>query len=419
MKRSLLLCMLACSLTWAQGGDDSRPAPTNVRGADYPRVHSDSRVTFRLEAPEARRVQLQPNSAAEAENGLGKGPFDLVRGKDGVWTLTTPPVVPGLHIYHFLVDGMPAIDPGSETFMAGRGGAHYGESLANSGVEVPEKGVDFYLLKDVPHGVVQELWYYSKVTAEWRRAFVYTPPEYDRNSRARYPVLYLQHGGGDNESGWVRQGRMSFIMDNLLAAKKAVSMLVVMERGYANPPAGTQPPGGAASALTAWTAIAGDSAGASSAFRVQDLVSCLRFEDLVIRDLIPTIDARYRTIADREHRAIAGLSRGGEQAMQIGLAHLDTFASIGDFSGGSSARAFNPETSNNGIFKKVDVLNSKLKLLWVGSGEAEEPAYHYRRFHETLDKLGIRHVFYESPGTSHEWLTWWRHLNQFVPHLFR
>jgi len=105
--------------------------------------------------------------------------------------------------------------------------------------------------------------------------------------------------------------------------------------------------------------------------------------------------------------------------MQIGLAHLDTFASIGDFSGGSSARAFNPETSNNGIFKKVDVLNSKLKLLWVGSGEAEEPAYHYRRFHETLDKLGIRHVFYESPGTSHEWLTWWRHLNQFVPRLFR
>jgi len=328
--------------------------------------------------------------------------------------------VPGLHLYHFVVDGLPVIDEGSETFMTGRGDpAHYGLSVPNSGVEVPEKGVDFYLPKDVPHGAVQEIWYHSKVTAEWRRVLVYTPPEYDRDSRVRYPVLYLQHGGGDDEGGWVRQGRVSFIMDNLLAAKKAVPMLVVMERGYANPPAGTQQQGGAADVASAWAAIAGNPADASSVFRAQDLVSRLRFEDLVIRDLIPTIDARYRTIADRGHRAIAGLSRGGQQALQIGLGHLDTFTYIGYFSGGSAVRAFKPETSYSGIFTKPDLLNSKLKLLWVGSGTAEELAYQYKPFHETLEKLGVRHVFYESPGTSHEWLTWRRHLNDFAPRLFR
>jgi enterochelin esterase-like enzyme len=376
--------MLACCLPWAQGADDSRPAPTNVRGAEYPRVHSDYRVTFRLKAPETRKVQLEPGAGA-VENGLGKGPYDMVRGEDGVWSVTTPPAVPGFHYYHFLVDGLAVNDPGSEAFMAGR---------ATSGIEVPEKGVDFYLPQNVPHGVVEELWYQSKVTAEWRRAYVYTPPEYDREMRGRYPVLYLQHGGSEDETGWVRQGRVSFIMDNLLAAKKAVPMLVVMERGYANRPGEAQQQGAAANALSA-------------------------FEDVVIRDLIPTIDARYRTVTDREHRAIAGLSMGANQALQIGLGHLDTFAYIGDFSGGFPARDFKPETSNNGIFTKPDLLNSKLRLLWVGSGTAELYYQYLKPFHETLEKLGVRHVFYESPGTSHEWLTWRRHLNDFAPRLFR
>jgi len=191
----------------------------------------------------------------------------------------------------------------------------------------------------------------------------------------------------------VRPGRVSFIMDNLLAAHKAVPMLVVMEHGYANRPGETPPPEGS----TAPTA----------------------FEDVVIQDLIPTIDARYHTIADREHRAIAGLSMGANQALQIGLGHLDTFAYIGDFSGGFPARDFKPETSNNGIFLRPDLLNSRLRFLWVGSGTAELSYQYLKPFHKTLEKLGVRHVFYESPGTSHEWLTWRRHLNDFAPRLFR
>jgi len=404
VRRSLLLCMLACGLAWAQGADDSKPAPTNMPNAGYPRVHSDYRVTFRLEAPQARKVQLQPNIGA-AGNGLGQGPFDMIRGEDGVWSLTTPPVVPGFHYYHFVVDGLAVNDPGSEAFTVSLGlDSTRGLNRATSGIEVPERGVDFYLPQDVPHGVVQELWYRATLTNEWRRAFVYTPPEYDRERSIRYPVLYLQHGGTNDETGWVREGRVSFIMDNLLAAKKAVPMLVVMERGY-----------GTLQGTSQQQTVPFD----PSLYTAQDPKSRALFEELVIRDLIPTIDGRYRTIADREHRAIAGLSRGAEQALQIGLAHLDTFANIGVFSGGGAARNFNPETSNNGVFAKPDQLNSTLKLLWIGDGTAEDGYKDMKRLHEILDKIGVKHAYYESPGTAHEWLTWRRHLYDFAPRLFR
>jgi enterochelin esterase-like enzyme len=390
VRRFLVFFLMACGLGWAQGTDDSKPAPTNLHGAEYPRIHSDNRVTFRLKAPEARKVHLMTGD----ENGLGKGPYDMVRGEDGVWSVTTPPAVPGFHSYRFLVDGLVVNDPGSEVFT----GRH-----ATSGIEVPEKGADFYLPRDVPHGVVEELWYRSKVTEEWRRAYVYTPPEYDREVRTRYPVLYLQHGAGEDETGWVREGHANFIMDNLLAAHKAVPMLMVMERGYANKPGEPDP---------------------------EDVVTPERnfteasnvptpFEELVIRDLIPTIDARYRTLADREHRAIAGLSMGGYQSLQIGLDHLATFAYVGDFSAGFHARDFKPEITNHGIFTKPDLLNPKLKLLYVGVGTAEGYYSYMKAFHETLNKLGVKHAYYEAPGTAHEWQTWRRHLNDFAPRLFQ
>ena len=402
----LLRIAAACTLTCMLGADDSQPAPTNLRGAEYPRVHSDNRVTFRLKAPGARKVQLQPNmvelNTPGTENGLGKGPYDMVRGEDGVWTVTTPPAVPGFHLYHFLVDDLAANDPGSQTVMTGMPELGYGQSYLCSGIEVPEKetDADFYLPHDVPHGVVQELWYYSKVTAAWRRVHVYTPPTYDRDSEARYPVLYLQHGGAEDDGSWSQGGRVNFIMDNLLAAKKAVPMLVVMDHGYANKPGESDP----------YTA---------EAYAAQDPVSRALFEELVIRDLIPTIDTRYRTIADREHRAIAGMSRGARQAVQIGLHHLDTFAYLGGFSTTSVARDFKPEVYDNGIFTKVDLLNSKLKLLWFGDGMAELNYPALKQFHETLTKLGVKHAYYESPGTAHEWLTFRRELHEFAPHLFR
>ena len=201
--------------------DEGKPASTNVGNSAYPRVHSDGRATFQLKAPDAKKVQVFTNY------GLGpRGHWDMQRGDDGVWTLTSPtPIVPGFHYYALIVDGVQMNDPGSDTF--------FGTGKPTSGIEIPEKGVDFYHVKDVPHGEVRSVWYKSKMTGQTRHAMVYTPPGYDTDREKRYPVLYLQHGGGEDETGWTRQGKMNFILDNLFAEKKAVPMIVVMEKGYA------------------------------------------------------------------------------------------------------------------------------------------------------------------------------------------
>src|ERR1700722_19409254 len=259
MSRIALSFLLLCGLAWAQS-DGSVPAPSNVRGAEYPRVYPDLRVAFRLKAPDAKQVQLQPGGD---DNGLGKGPIEMVRAADGMWGVTLPPVVPGFHYYWFLVDGAIVNDPASETF--------FGWARESSGIEEPGSDADFYAMKDVPHGDVRVHWYFSKTTQKWRRAFVYTPAEYDRNARTRYPVLYLQHGAGEDERGWTNQGHANFIMDNLIAEKKAKPMIVVMEQGYATPP--------------------GRGAGPQNLF-----------EQVMINDLIAMIDSTYRTLTDRDHR---------------------------------------------------------------------------------------------------------------------
>src|SRR5947199_2048631 len=201
---------------------DTVPAPSNVRGAEYPRIHADLRVTFRIKAPPAQKVEF-------GFFGFDGGKrYPAQKGEDGFWAATTEPLMPGFHYYRVFIDGVEVNDPSSETF--------YGTGKQTSGIEVPEKGVDYYLPKDVPHGEVRERWYFSKTTQAWRRIFVYTPPGYDTDRETRYPVLYLQHGGGEDETGWPRQGRMSFILDNLIAAKKARPMIVVMEQGYARRP---------------------------------------------------------------------------------------------------------------------------------------------------------------------------------------
>ncbi len=228
MKPLLVLALLVCGLSVARA-DEAKPATSNVPRAEYPSVHSDSRITFRLKAPDAKSVKVQPGGA---DNGLGKGPYEMERSDDGTWTVITPPAVPGFHYYWFVVDGVAVNDPGSETY--------FGYGKATSGVEVPEPGVDFYDAKEVPHGEVRALWYHSKVTSSPRRALVYTPPGYDADAGKRYPVLYLQHGAGEDERGWTNQGRANFILDNLIAAKKAVPMIIVMDNGYAEK-AGTAP----------------------------------------------------------------------------------------------------------------------------------------------------------------------------------
>jgi enterochelin esterase family protein len=291
------------------------------------------------------------------------------------------------------VDGVAVNDPGSETF--------FGYGKETSGVEVPEKGVDFYDARYVPHGEVRTLWYHSKVTGKPRRAFVYTPPGYDTATGTRYPVLYLQHGAGEDERGWTTQGRANFILDNLIAAHRAKPMIVVMDNGYADraAPAGSPARGGDRPLLPRFD------------FR--------SFGEVLTGELIPKIDASYRTLADREHRALAGLSMGGMQALQIGLGHLDQFASIGSFSG-PPLTGFDAATSYNGAFRDPAAFNKKVRLLWLGAGTGEERfASSIQSMHRALDKVGVKHVVFESKGTSHEWQTWRRSLHDFAPRLFR
>ncbi len=385
MRRTIFLSLLICGIAWAQA-DDSQPAISNVRGAQYPRVHADLRVSLRLKAPDAKKVQLQPGGD---DNGLGHGPMDMIRADDGTWSITTPPAVPGFHYYWFLVDGVAMSDPASESY--------FGWGKECSGIEVPENGVDFYGAKDVPHGEVRIHWYFSKTTQAWRRAYIYTPAEYDRNMRARYPVLYLQHGAGEDERGWTNQGRANFILDNLIAGGKAKPMIVVMEQGYATPPGEAQ-----------MTTPQGRGTGQPGLF-----------EQVVVGDLIPMIDATYRTRPDRDHRAMAGLSMGGGQTLQITLTHLDRFSWIGSFSaplrGGQDLK-----TAYSGAFADPAAFNKQVHLLWFGAGTGEERMLKGAlAMHDALEKAGIKNVFYQSPGTAHEWQTWRRDLNEFAPLLFK
>ncbi len=376
---------LACALCWAQAPADSKPASTNVPGADYPRVHSDLSVTFQLRAPEAKTVAVN----------LGQR-YDMKRGDDGVWSVTIPPQVPGFHYYGLVIDGVLVNDPASETF--------FGSGRQSSGIEIPEKGVDYYDVKDVPHGEIRSLRYYSKVVGMWRRAMIYTPPDYDASLKTRYPALYLQHGGGEDERGWVVQGRTDNILDNLIAAGKAKPMIVVMENSSSIRP-GQRP--------QAPPPVAPDPS------RQRAITIDPTWSEIVAKDLIPTIDARYRTIADRDHRAIAGLSMGAAFALQTGFANLDKFSYFASFSGTVLA-SMDVKNGYNGVLADGAAFNKKAHLLFVAAGTAEESRVKAAEHAMSeFDKVGIKYVFYKSPGTAHEWLTWRRDLNEFAPRLFR
>jgi enterochelin esterase-like enzyme len=367
-----------------KNGDESRPASTNVGNSAYPRIHPDLRVTIQLKAPDAKKIQVVGNF------GLGKGgPWEMERGEGGVWTVTTPPVIPGFHYYKLSVDGVEVNDPASDTF--------FGTGRPTSGIEIPEKGVDFYHPKDIPHGEIRSRWYNSKVTGQTRHVMVYTPPGYDTDLKKRYPVLYLQHGGGEDETGWSKQGHMNFILDNLIASDKAKPMIVVMEKGYATR-AGAPAESG------------GPGRGDGSAF-----------EDVVLKDLIPMIDSTYRTIPDREQRAIAGLSMGAGQAMRIGLTHLDTFSAIGAFSG--AGRNIDLKTAYGGVFADPDAFDKKVSLLYLHAGTASlDEGIHKNAesLNKSLQEAGIKNVvFRDAKGLAHEWQTWRYALYEFAPRLFQ
>ena len=353
---------------------DGKPAPSNVPGREFPKIDDDLRVTFRVKALGAQKVQVAPRGD---DNGLGRGPYDMQRDASGTWSVTTPPVRPGFHYYELAVDGLRVNDPASETF--------FGWGQQTSALEVPDPKLDFYDAKDVPHGEVRAVWYHAKVTGRLRRAFVYSPPDYDRQQQRRYPVLYLQHGAGESERAWSAQGRVNFILDNLIAAQKAVPMLVVMDNGYAT---------------------------RADASR-EDRASALG--EVLVKDLVPLVDQRYRTLADRQHRAIAGLSMGAMQAVRVGLKNSDLFGSIACMSG--VERNFDPQTSLGGAMADAAAVNAKWQLLWFGWGRQEAPAGR-TDFHEKLQQAGIRHVWYECDGT-HEWQVWRKHLHDLAQRLFR
>jgi len=387
--------LLAASLCCAQAPDDFKPASTNVLDAQYPRVDSASRVQVRIKAPDATKVKV---------NFWSNPKLDMEKQEDGTWTVTTPPLAPGLHYYSINIDGVDVSDPGSHSF--------YGGSKDASAVEVPEAGATYYLPQEVPHGQIREVWYHSSVTESWRRAFVYTPPDYDTQTKVRYPVLYLQHGGGEDETGWVKQGHVNFILDNLIAGKSAKPMIVVMANGYARRADYKAPE------------MTGNPMGSPAGMRAMQVMMGT-FEDDITKALIPYIDSTFRTIPDRDHRAMAGLSMGGMQTFQVTFNHLDMFSYIGGFSGAGGMMMRGGEkpdmkTAFNGALADPAAFAKRVHLLWVGVG-TEEPAQMkagLEGFHAALVDAKIKHDFYESPGTSHEWQTWRRDLKEFAPKLF-
>ena len=372
--------------------EGTEPASTNIPGADYPRIDSLSRVHFRFRAPDATSVSVSLGNVA------------LTKGEDGFWTGIAKPQDPGFHYYSLKINGVEVADPLSETF--------YGASKVMSGIEIPERGVDFYDVKNVPHGEVRSFWYWSKTFGETRHAYIYTPPGYDRDKKKRYPVLYLQHGMGEDRRAWPNQGRTNFILDNLIAEGKAKPMIVVMEdggiaRGFGTPirdksgkilprPEGQGPGrrGGQGQGPNFWD----------------------EFTETIITDIIPAIDEHFRTIPNRENRAIAGLSLGGTQTYQISQANLDKFANIGVFSAPFGFPGV--ETGYNGLLAKPDEFNKQVKVFFISMGSKEGPNTG-RTIHETLDKAGIHNVYFEAPGTAHEFQTWRKSLYHFAQLLFQ
>lgn len=347
---------------------------TNIPGNDFPKIDAEGRGYFRFSAPAAKRVQLDI---------CGKK-YDMQRDEKGIWTGVSDPLVVGFHYYFFRVDGAQVVDPATDTF--------FGCFRQSSGLEVPEgpEGNYYRPQQGVAKGQVRSVQYYAQSTGQWRRVMVYTPAEYEKGKK-RYPVLYLQHGMGEDETGWSHQGRMQNIMDNLIAEGKARPMIVVMESGDVKAPY----KGARAGAFT-------DGYGTS-------------FYKVLLNDLIPMVDQTFRTKTDRESRAMAGLSWGGHQTFDMVFTNLDKFAYAGAFSGAIFDLDVNK--SYDGIFSRADELNSKLKYFFVGVGSEENMGT--AKMVDDLRKAGVKVDSYVSEGTHHEWLTWRRCFKEFVPHLFQ
>ncbi|MDX1952209.1 MAG: alpha/beta hydrolase-fold protein [Verrucomicrobiota bacterium] len=374
-KRSILIIALLLTGGLCMGqekaapADDWKPATSNQPGKEYPKVNSEGRVKLRIVAPEAKSVGCTFRESSE-----------FTKGDDGAWYGHTRPLDEGFHYYAIKIDGAEVPDPNSMMY--------FGSMRWGSAVEIPAKDQDFYALKNVPHGQLREIYFHSKSTDSVRRAFVYTPPGYDQNPDQRYPVLYLQHGWGENEYGWGVQGRAAWIMDNLIAEKKCRPFIIVMTYGMTND---TRPGG------------------------IRDF-DIKPFETVLVEELIPYTEANFRTLADQPNRAMAGLSMGGMETKMITLKNLDKFSHIGLFSGGSISME---------DVEKTPGFKEKVKLVFVSYGSRELGGDRPNRGGdpkantEALKAAGINSHFYVSPNTAHEWQSWRRSLREIAPLLFK
>ncbi|WP_026461530.1 alpha/beta hydrolase-fold protein [Adhaeribacter aquaticus] len=345
------------------------PAATNVRSAKYPQILPDNRVVFRTKAPDAQKVQID----------LGKK-YDMVKGADGFWEVTTDSIGEGFHYYSLIIDGLAVADPASETF--------YGMSRNASGIEIPFRGGDYYAIKDVPHGDVRIKRYFSSVTNSWRQFYIYTPADYDANTSEKYPTLYIMHGGGEDQRGWATQGKTDLILDNLIAEKKAKPMLVVMLDGNM---------GGAPG---------------EAAYRA--------FENELKQTVIPFVEKNYRALPDGKNRALAGLSQGGLQTLHAGMRNTNLFNYLGVFSSGwftNQPALTNPQYEY--IKTNAATINNNLKLLWVAMGGKEDIAYNNcKDMLAKFDQMKVKYTYTEYPG-GHTWPVWRNNLYNFAPQLFK
>ena len=393
--------------------EDFKPATTNQGDKKYPMVNSQRMVRAQISAPKATFVGLDIDGKI----------YEMTKDDKGVWTGTSAPQDEGFHYYQLNIDGASVPDPGSKYF--------YGASRWGSGIDVPAADQDFYTLKNVPQGSVNEVYYWSSVTQSMRHGYIYLPNEYYKNPNKKYPVLYLQHGMGENETGWSAQGKTGIIMDNLIAEGKAVPFIIYMDNGLDVRRPGDPAPGQGGFGGFGGPRPQGAPQGAPGQFpqgpRPQGAPGqggprpnfaafggFNAFQEVLIKDIIPMVEKNYRVIADTEHRAMAGLSMGGMQTHAITLANPTTFAYVGMFSSGS----FNvDELKDANDFKKTN------KVLFMSAGGKEtrmaEGDNSVGKAASDLKAIGINAHSYVSPGTAHEWQTWRRSLYQFAQLIFK
>lgn len=370
--RAFYLGLFTCLVVAAAAQPSPSPSPARVAS---PVIDDDRRVTFRLQAPQADEVTVAGEFMA--------GRLPLVKGDDGLWSVTVGPIDPEIYYYNFTVDGVRTIDPGNPQVKTGST-----FSTIASVLEVKGDDPEFYDGQPVPHGTIRTHWYESKSLGSLRRLTVYTPPGYDSASEFKLAVLYLLHGANADETAWTRLGRVNLILDNLIAAGKTKPFLVVMPFGYGIPP--DSPEG-----------------------RNQNTA---RFGDDLINDVIPYVDSNYRTAADRDHRALVGLSMGGGQSLTIGLNHLELFSYVGGFSAAlRGADEFS--TAFASLIADPAATNEKLRLLWIGCGTDDRLFDRAKAFSAFLSQHGIEHVFRDTAG-AHTWMVWRRYLNEIAPLLF-